>query len=470
MLANRGFLKKNILVLGLGISGIATYWTLEKAGLKVFAWDDNENVRQRYRTLDEHKKVIFLSPNSIDWNQISLVVASPYIKISGKNIHPVIAAAKLAKCRVIIDIELLQECADPGAEFIGITGTNGKSTTTALIYHIAQSLKLNTAMGGNIGVAAMSLPALPCRGKYILEISSYQLEFTKNLRFHIAVLLNITVDHLDKHETMDNYIAAKTNIFKNQQENDIAIICIDDEYTEKIYHKYISTGKGLIVPISTKKRLKYGIYYRDSKIFISLKDFKDGEGREEEFHLPKCHLIGEHNIQNILAAFTVFYINNRFDPKKILNYIASFRGLPHRIELVRQINNIKFINDSKATNQDAVRYALKSFDNTEIYWLAGGRAKSDMISDLSDIIPKIKHIFLYGEAKYAFAEIIGEKTDYTIVDNLEIATQNAYKLACQNSNTLYEKIILLSPACSSFDQFENFEKRGDTFKEYVNTI
>ena len=440
---------KPVAVFGLGKAGQASIDLLLKSGAEVFAWDDNQ------KSIDElkgkYKNVKFAAPEEYDWKKINALVLSPGIPFTFPKPHKIVSLAQKNKCPVICDIELLYKAAK-GAKFVGITGTNGKSTTTALIGHVLKFAGKKVEVGGNIGVAASKLPIMGKDGIYVIEVSSYQLDLLRETKFDIALLLNITPDHIDRHGDMDGYVAAKLKIFDRQTKSDIAVIAVDDEHTQYIA-KQVSKSK--VVRVSNIS----------SSADISIKAGKITDGKKVlNIGIPE-RLPGEHNAQNIVAAYAALS-NLGLDDKTIKDGIHTFPGLSHRIEYVAIIDGIKFINDSKATNAFATEKALLSFDN--IYWIAGGLPKEGGIEALDSLFPKIKHAFLIGQAEQEFAKTLDGKVAYTRCGSLEKAIKAAYESAKKAKEKT--PIVLLSPACASFDQFKNFEHRGEEFSRLVRQL
>lgn len=396
--------KKFYAVFGLGKSGKAT---LEYLGDKVaYAWDDNAEVIS-----DKLQP-----PSKWDWSKIEALILAPGIPLTHPKPHYIVKAAHKHNVKIICDIEVLWQD-NQDSFFIGITGTNGKSTTTALLTHILQKNGFDAVMGGNIGNAALGL------GKhkyYILEMSSYQLDLIDKTKFNIAIWLNISPDHIDRHGDLEGYIAAKKHIFKNG--NDKVICGIDDEHSQKIAEEFSA------IQISKNNNLG---------------DFEN---------IP-----GIHNMQNINAAYAVCK-ELGLEDNDIFSAIKTFPGLEHRIEQIRKIGNVVYVNDSKATNAESTAQALATFDN--IYWIAGGVAKEGGIEPLQEFFSKIKKAYLIGEAAEEFATSLEGKVDFEITKNIENAIIYA-------SNDCENGVILLSPACASFDQFKNFEERGDFFRKLV---
>lgn len=447
------FKGKNIAVFGLGKAGKGAVAALHSAGAVIYAWDDDEQSRSY---ISDKSGINIALPKTYPWDKIEFLVLSPGIPFL-HNPHPVVNLAQKAGCKIICDIELLY-LSSSDSTYVGITGTNGKSTTTSLVQHIAEHANLNSAMGGNIGVAASSLPSLGKNGVYVLETSSYQLDLLDKTKFNIAVLMNITPDHIDRHGDMDGYIKAKKNIFRNQGKGDVAVIAIDDEYTSKLFDELSDTDTKTI-PVSGYKSAKNGVWIKDGILFDEI------DGKTQKIKLGKLKTLpGKHNQQNISAAYAAARMLG-IEGNIIAEAIKTFAGLDHRLQHVAEINGITFINDSKATNANATSHALASFNN--IYWIAGGLEKEGGILSLEKYFPKITHAFFIGKAQENFAKTANGKFNYSECGNLENALKKAFSMAGTDNN---KPVILLSPACASFDQFADFEQRGDVFCNLVNRL
>ncbi len=445
------------IVFGLGISGKATIKFLLDNNYQVLASDDNLN---SINNLEKHPN---LKPFDGNWNDISALVLAPGIPLHYPIPHPIVKAARENNCPIICDIELLYKF-NHQAKYIGITGTNGKSTTTALIGHIFKESNINSTIGGNIGIPVLQLPQLKTDGFYILETSSFQLDLIYQTKFFIASLLNITPDHIDRHGSMEGYIMAKKRIFMNQQSSDYALIGIDNENSRKVYDelKNNKNFQATLIPISTKKILSDGISIIDGIIHNNF--LTSGKKEINLGELP--FLKGEHNAQNIAIAFTNALLSG-INEEKIITTIRSFKGLNHRMQLIETINNISFINDSKATNAESTENALKSYEN--IYWILGGKAKEGGIKMLEPYLSKVKYAFLIGEASDDFAKNLDNKVKYFKCQTLQEAFNTAYKKALLEEKSNHIN-ILLSPACASFDQWKNFEERGEYFCKLVKEL
>ncbi len=412
-------------VFGLGKAGEATVASLLAGGALVFAWDDGEASREALRKKFPQARLLPVA--QWPWETLKALVLGPGVPFTHPAPHPAVRLAHSKQCPVIGDVELLFQ-AQPEATYVGITGTNGKSTTTTLTAHVLKACGKRVEVGGNLGTPALALEPLGAGEIYVLELSSYQLDLVRSTRFNVAALLNITPDHLDRHGTMAGYIAAKLHLFERQQAGDVAVIAVDDEHTKRIAQQL-----PFVVDVSA-----------DGPVFDHITGI--------------ATLPGRHNAQNAAVAYAIAQAVG-CKGEAIIQAMRSFPGLAHRLELVGEINGVRFINDSKATNADATQHALAAFDH--IYWIAGGKAKAGGIETLSAFFPRITHAFLIGDAEDAFAQTLEGKVKYTRCQTLENAVNAAVEMAPRGA------VVLLSPACASFDQFKNFEERGDCFRNLV---
>lgn len=452
------FKDKNVAVIGLGITGISAARALSKGGANIFAWDDFDNGRNKLESEKLHN-VTILPPTEYDWSTIEALVLSAGIPLTHPTPHPVVELAHKANCPIICDVEILyQQC--PEAFYVGITGTNGKSTTTSLIGHIAKQANLPCDIGGNLGTSATDFTMRGKGGAYIIEMSSYQLDLLQKLHFNTSILLNITPDHLDRHGGIEGYIKAKSHIFDRQDDSDYAIIAVDDIHTQSLYEKlYAEKRIGNIIPISGYTPLEKGVFIKDNQLVVE--GFK-GEGTYSIGKLK--YLPGNHNAQNI-AASVAACLSMDIDIPTIIKGIQSFTGLAHRMQLVCESGKLTFINDSKATNAEATLHALRAFSNKDIYWIAGGVAKDGGINSLAECFGQIKHTYLIGESQKTFSETLSQhNTNHTAFDSLKDALDTAIHDAKKSNNPA---VILFSPACASFDMWKNFEERGKAFCDLV---
>ncbi len=431
------FAGKSFAVLGLGRNGGPVVRALAAMGARVQAWDDGQASRD---ALGPVPRAVTLAPFPTLVGFDALVL-SPGIPHRLPAPHPVAAMAIAAGVPVLSDAELLfraVRASGSRARFAGITGTNGKSTTTALLAHMLETAGVACAAGGNLGPAALSLPLLPDDGVYVLEMSSYMLERLATLRFDAACLLNLSPDHLDRHGDMQGYIDAKLRIFARQTGDDLAVIGLDDEASRLL------AGAGTTASLHTVSGAAPG------GLASALADAPA---------LP-----GAHNAQNALAAAAMAR-HFGLDAAQIAGALASFAGLPHRQRIVTTIDGIAFVDDSKATNADAASRALGCYDR--LVWIAGGIAKSGGIEELAPYFPRIALTLLIGRDAPALAETLAaHDAPHRLVDTLEAAVPQALEAA----RRLSCPVVLLSPACASFDQFASFESRGQAFARLAGQL
>ena len=441
-------------VLGLARSGLAAAQALARAGARVAAWDDDPNTRAAAAAAG----VPIVDLNRADWSRIDSLVISPGIPHTHPAPHPVAALARVHQREIIGDIELLAR-SERESTYIGITGTNGKSTTTALIGHVLAACGRSVEIGGNIGTPALALAPLGRGGCYVLEMSSYQLEITFTVTFDVAILLNVTPDHLDRHGGMDGYVAAKRLIFRGQDASKTAVIGIDDEICRGIHDELTAAGRR-VVAISAARRLERGVFAADGILY----DATDAAAKPVADLRPIHTLPGAHNWENAAAAFAAARAIG-IAPDDAARALASFPGLAHRQEEIARIGKVAFVNDSKATNADAAAKALGSYER--IYWIAGGKPKEGGIASLAPWFARIRRAYLIGEAAADFAATLAGKVDAVRSGTLAAAIESA---AADAAAADEPAVVLLSPACASFDQFANFEARGEAFRALVHAL
>lgn len=451
MIVPSEFKNQRVAVLGLGRSGLGVAHSLLKAGAQVYVWDDQEKVRSNAHD----QGMSLLDPKDTEWSTLDYLILSPGIPHHYPAPHSLVAQAQIAGLRPLCDFEVLYR-SQPDAQYIGVTGTNGKSTTTSLIGHILKENKVSVEVGGNLGIPVTHLNPLGKEGVYVLEASSYQLEISPTLRFNVGVLLNITPDHLERHGGMDGYIAAKKLIYRNSTPEDTLVIGVDDLPCLTIYESLKDAGKVKAIPISTCKVLPEGIYVKEGILYDQTNPVLDLKKFER--------LKGQHNWQNAAAAYAALK-SFGLTRDEIEKGISTFPGLVHRQQVVAQYKNVTFVNDSKATNADATAKALACYKDSTLYWLLGGRQKEGGITSLKSFFPYIHHAFLFGEATDSFLVTLKGQVACTVCDSLEEATEKATHLALEEQRK--DAVVLLSPACASFDQFRDFEERGEAFMTYV---
>ena len=450
---------KSFYILGLGISGLSTALFLKKKSKKVICWDDDNEKRK----LAIENKLNVKKINPGEMSTIDYLIASPIINHRKKKNHPIIEIAKKKKIEIISDLELIYIFGITNKK-IGITGTNGKSTTTKFIESSLKSQSCPTIACGNIGIPITdSIKKLKKKTILAIEASSFQLDKIQLLKFDISILLNISNDHLDWHGSFEKYVNAKLEIFRNQDKDCYAIICVDDKNCKKLVKLFPKKFKSSLIQISTQSNVDNGIYLKDSSNGIKIYNNLSSEVIFFENKLIKFTKV-KHNLQNFLAAYATCYLLN-----KDKNFKSSFNrivNLEHRLELVKEFKRIHFYNDSKATNIESTKSALNSFKN--IFWILGGRKKTGGLKGIENSLGNVLHAFCYGECAKEFYNFLKKKSIKVIIsDNLESALKEAV------TKSLIEKKrinIVFSPACSSFDQFQNFEHRGRKFKSLVSKI
>lgn len=453
MISCEGYATKHVAVVGLGSSGLAAARALCRSGARVLAWDDGEAAR----AAAEAEGIPVREPSKINWAAQDALVLSPGIPHTYPQPHPAARMAKDAGVPIIGDVELLIT-SGAQAPRIAITGTNGKSTTTALVGHIMENADLDVEVGGNLGPAIADMAMMEHDGAYVLELSSYQLELCPSARFKVAVLLNITPDHLDRHGGMHGYIMAKQHIFRGQGAGDVAIIGVDDEHSRQVYEEIKAANHRMVIGISSKGPIQGGVYVQDG---VLINDVKGKAERVMEVSGLK-NLPGNHNAQNIAAAYAVACAMH-MPTDDIIKGIESFPGLAHRQERLGEVDGVTFVNDSKATNAEAAAKALVCYDN--IHWIVGGRAKEGGLEGLDELYGSVRKAYLIGECAIDFAEALDGLVETQLCGDLETATKAAFADASGTAAT-----VLLSPAAASFDQYRNFEARGDAFRDAVASL
>lgn len=434
---------KKVVVMGLGKSGTATARALTASGAQVTAWDDGEAARQAAAAAG----VIVAEPNL---EGVDLVVWSPGIPHThpADKAHPLAAQARAAGIPVVCDVELLAR-AKPANPMLAVTGTNGKSTTTTLLAHVLSACGRAVAAGGNLGVPALDMADLGAEGRYVLELSSYQLELVETLSLKAGVLLNITPDHLGRHGGMDGYVAAKRRLFDRLAPGGVAVIGVDDDYCEGMAAALEDAGL-TVIRISAEQTLAQGISAADGILRV------DGVPLADLRTITR--LPGRHNWQNACAVFALARADG-LEPQAIADALATYPGLAHRQELIAQFDGVTYVNDSKATNADATEKALVCYDN--IHWILGGQPKEGGIDSLVPHFGRIKHAYLIGDAAEDFAQVLEGRVPYTLSGSMLMAVTRAAATAEPGD------VVLLSPACASWDQFKSFEHRGDVFRQLV---
>ncbi len=455
-----GHLKgRQIAVMGLARSGLTAARALKAAGAILLAWDDGAAGQKAAVAAG----IDLTNLHDTDFAGIDALVLSPGIPHTHPAPNPIAAKAQAAGIPIISDIELLRQ-ARPDATYVGITGTNGKSTTTSLVAHIIAGTGRPTQVGGNLGIPALSFEPLGTDGIYVLEMSSYQLEITPSLGFDAAVLLNITPDHLDRHGGMDGYIAAKKLIFQKGMAtgDQVAVIGIDDPHCAQMALELDAEFPGQVIRISAEGPVSGGIGVQNGVLV----DDRDGDQHPITDLRTLPALPGRHNWQNAAAAYALARAVG-INHADILDGLRTFPGLAHRQSLVDTIEGVRFINDSKATNADAAAKALACY--SPIYWILGGKAKETGLDGLDEFMPAVAHAFLIGDATDAFSRwLLARGVAHTRCSTMDVAVRAAFARA--KSEGRDHPVVLLSPACASFDQYPNFEVRGDDFAAQVRAL
>jgi UDP-N-acetylmuramoylalanine--D-glutamate ligase len=456
------YFARDVAVYGLGRTGLSAALALKAGGARVHAWDDNEETRAKA----EAAGIALSDINKRDWQSFAALVLSPGIPYKFPQPHRLVRMAEMTGVPVIGDMELFARAVQAIPErsrpkVIGITGTNGKSTTTALIGHVLKEAGRDVRVGGNIGTGVLDLAPLHSNAVYVLELSSYQLDLVKSLHCNVAVMLNLSPDHLDRHGGMDGYQAAKMRIFQNQTPQDVAVIGFDDIYTQSMAIGLGGSGVQKVTQISSTYTLGKGVSAVEGRLYDNMSGKAEFIGKLED-----CPALqGRHNFQNAAAAYAACRAIG-LDPATIMAGLKTFPGLAHRMENVGALEGVRFVNDSKATNAQAAEQALRSFKN--IYWIAGGVAKAEGIAPLAACFPNVTKAYLIGQAEETFAAALQGKVPAQVCGTLERAVDAAFRDARASGDP--SPVVLLSPACASFDQFKDYEHRGDVFRDLVSAM
>ena len=457
------FKDKRVALFGLGGSGLSTAKALIAGGADVRAWDDGE--QGRLKAVDQG--VTLQDLTRADWSSFDAFILSPGVPLTHPTPHWSAQRARAAGIEIIGDIELFcreRAARAPGSPFIAITGTNGKSTTTALIAHILRESGRDVQLGGNIGVPILDLAPPSEERIHVIECSSFQIDLAPSLKPSIGVLINVTPDHIDRHGSMENYAAVKERLVSGAE---VALIGVDDVITHAIGARL--SGRAMseqrVVPVSAMRALEWGFFVDDGGIY-----YREQNRAQEESELIATlagarALRGAHNAQNAAFACAVGW-ECGLEDEEIARGVLSFPGLPHRMEEVGRLERTLFVNDSKATNADAAEKALASFTN--IFWIIGGKSKEGGIVPLKPYFSRIRKAYLIGEASDDFARTLEGVLPYQKCQTLDVATLSAAQDA--QTDHAQEAVVLLSPACASYDQYTNFEARGDAFRALVKGL
>jgi UDP-N-acetylmuramoylalanine--D-glutamate ligase len=460
MIPSRAFANRTVAIFGLARTGLGAVRALVAGGTRVIAWDDNSNARD----LGGQEGAELMPWREWPWETIAALILSPGVPLTHPRPHGVVEHANRAKVRIIGDVELFAHEIRPDpngsakAPVIAITGTNGKSTTTALVGHILTSCGFDAQIGGNIGKSVLELSPPSAKTIYVLEMSSFQIDLAPGLTPDVGILSNLSPDHIDRHGTMENYAAIKARLMRQTAKDGQVVIGVDDVYSSAIFTQLSAAGGAQAHPVSVGKVLGRGIFVVDGTLY----DAMGARAVKVMDMAGAARLPGAHNWQNAALAYGAVrpFIS---DTKAIAAAIASFPGLAHRMEDVGHIGKAAFINDSKATNADATARALAVYP--DIFWIAGGKPKDGGIESLSEFFPRVRKAYLIGEAAPQFARTLDGKAPYDMSGTIDVAVAAAAADAAASS--VAAPVVLLSPACASYDQFKDFEQRGDAFRSLV---
>jgi UDP-N-acetylmuramoylalanine--D-glutamate ligase len=459
MIPVTSFAGKTVAVFGLGGSGLASCHALRAGGADVVAGDDSVDNLAKAAA----EGFVTADLRSVSWKNFAALILTPGAPLTHPAPHWSVLLAREAGIEVIGDIELF--CRErrrhaPDAPFVAITGTNGKSTTTALIAHLMRVAGYDTQMGGNIGTAILSLEPPRMGRVHVIEMSSYQIDLAPSLDPTVGILINISEDHIDRHGTLDHYAAVKERLVAGVKPQGTAIVGVDDIWCRNIADRLDRAGK-TVVRVSVRNPLADGVYVEHETVLRA-----SGGARSEIARIGGIgSLRGLHNAQNAACASACAQALG-VSREVLQNGLRSFPGLAHRMEQVGRLGQVLFVNDSKGTNADAAAHALSSF--ADIFWIAGGKPKAGGITSLAEFFPRIRKAYLIGEAAQEFAGTLGTRVPHEMSETLDVAVASAARDA--QASGLAEPVVLLSPACASFDQYRNFEIRGAKFRDLVNAL
>ena len=461
------FKGKRVALFGLGGSGLATARALMEGGAEVAAWDDNQ--ASRVKAAGQGIPVVDLA--ATDWSGFHCLILAPGVPLTHPVPHWTVEKAQAAGVEIIGDIELFfRERASlaPAARVVCITGTNGKSTTTALIAHVLRAAGRDVQMGGNIGTAVLALESPAEERIHVIECSSYQIDLAPSIKPSVGIQMNLTPDHLDRHGTFEAYGAIKERLVAA---SDMAVIGVDDEASKQMARRRAASGRP-VVKISGEQPLDAGVFAgitaNAGTLETRIVQVLDGKPRIVANLAGIGSLRGSHNAQNAAAAFAACFALG-LTAAEIAAGFRSYPGLAHRMEEIGRIGRVVFINDSKATNADSTEKALTSF--RDIFWILGGKAKEGGIESLARYFPNIARAYLIGASSDLFAATFDDdgRVAYERSCTLDVAVAHATRDALAQGGS-GEIAVLLSPACASFDQFPNFEVRGEAFRALVKAL
>lgn len=453
MIVVEEFAGKQVAVYGLGRTGMSVIGSLQAGGASVVAWDDAEDAREAA----SEAGALVMEPSGWNWLGIEALVLSPGIPLTHPAPHEIVLAARRADVPVIGDIELFARAvnaSDKEVRIIAVTGTNGKSTTTSLIEHLLSRTGMDVQAGGNIGIPVLELQPPEDGSVYVLEISSYQADLIESLSLDVLVFLNLTPDHLERHGDMAGYMKAKLRLVDRLTSDGKIVLGVGSRPTQELCTRFTLSRKESLIPISADRVLGEGIFVVGGLLYDGT--FANAERVADIKSIAS--LAGRHNWENAAAAYAVCHYLGT-ERSLFQSAFESFEGLPHRTRIVAEIGKVLFVDDSKATNLEAASRAINAFN--DVFWIAGGRGKGEDFRELASGFPRIRRAYLIGEAASEIAEALAGEVDCIEAQTMERAIALAAKEAGISSAT--QPVVLLSPACASFDQFKDFEDRGETF-------
>ena len=447
---------RRVALVGLGESGLATALALRAGGADVTAWDDGETARDKAAG----EGIAIADLQDAEWSKFDSLVLAPGIPLTHPEPHWSVRSARAAGVEVVGDVELFcreRAAVAPDARLVAITGTNGKSTTTALVAHVLGSAGLDVQMGGNIGTPVLALSPPSTDSVHVLELSSFQIDLAPSLKPSVGILLNISPDHLDRHGTMENYAAIKERLIASSL---VAVVGVDDGPSRLVAERR-DLGAGRIIRISERHVSGEAVTFGKGVLTSAI------AGEITAFDLGGIgSLRGDHNAQNAAAAVVTGTLLG-LTTEGIHAGLQSFPGLHHRMEEVARRGRAIFINDSKATNADSTEKALGSFANG-IFWILGGKAKDGGIESLRPFFDRVDTAYVIGAASDLFAQTLQGAVRVSRCGTLDRAVEAAAADAAHSQAD--QPVVLLSPACASYDQYPNFEKRGDHFRDLVRAL
>lgn len=460
MIPVRRYSGNQVAVYGLGRTGLSAIRSLIAGGASVVAWDDSEDAAQAASSVG----AMIMHPSGWNWLSLSVLILSPGVPLTHPEPHVVLKMAQDAGVEIVGDTELFAQAledSDTECRLVAITGTNGKSTTTALVAHLLRRAGIPAQMGGNIGIPVLDLDPPTDATVYVIEMSSYQADLTHTMKPDVGILLNITPDHLERHGSFEGYTASKRRLIEMVRREGKIVLGVDSLQTQEICTEMTVSENGRLLPVGVGRVISFGYFVVDGVLWDGTSAVSDEIADLNDIST----LPGEHNLENAAAAFACGHALG-VDSVRLVEGLESFPGLPHRQELLTTHSGVRYINDSKATNAEAAAKALMCYEN--IYWIAGGRLKEGGVDALVPLLGPVTRAYLIGEAAADIAKTIEGKVETEICETIERAVESATRDALAEERA--DPVILLSPACASFDQYPDFEKRGDAYRAAVEEL